>query len=55
MKLLLHPLTCAVVAFWLLPVDPFAAGLMVGAVSGMLIGLMVTKLRISSWIASLAI
>ncbi|KFI32584.1 malate transporter [Haematobacter missouriensis] len=28
-KLLLHPLTCAVVAFWLLPVDPFAAGLMV--------------------------
>ncbi|WP_276946982.1 AEC family transporter [Haematobacter massiliensis] len=28
-KLLLHPLACAVVAFWLLPVDPFAAGLMV--------------------------
>lgn len=31
-----------------------AAGLLVGAVSGLLVGFMVTKMRISSWIASLA-
>lgn len=38
-------------------INPFlgiAAGIMVGVVSGALIGWMVTKLRISSWIASLA-
>lgn len=38
-------------------INPFlgiAAGLMVGIISGYLIGFMVTKMRISSWIASLA-
>lgn len=36
------------------PVLGILCGLGVGAVSGLLIGLMVTKMRISSWIASLA-
>lgn len=36
------------------PVLGIAAGIMTGVVSGALIGWMVTKLRISSWIASLA-
>lgn len=36
------------------PVIGIAAGLMVGIISGAMVGLMVTKLRISSWIASLA-
>lgn len=38
-------------------INPFlgiAAGLMVGVISGLLIGFMVTKMGISSWIASLA-
>lgn len=36
------------------PVLGILCGLLVGAVSGLAIGLMVTKMRISSWIASLA-
>lgn len=36
------------------PVLGIAAGLMTGVISGWLIGFMVTKMRISSWIASLA-
>lgn len=36
------------------PVLGIASGIMVGVVSGYLIGFMVTKMRISSWIASLA-
>lgn len=36
------------------PVLGIAAGLMVGVISGFMIGFMVTKMRISSWIASLA-
>ena len=36
------------------PVLGIAAGILTGAVSGYLIGFMVAKMRISSWIASLA-
>ena len=36
------------------PIFGIFCGLMVGVASGLLIGLMVTKMRISSWIASLA-
>lgn len=36
------------------PLLGIALGLLTGAVSGLLIGLMVTKMRISSWIASLS-
>lgn len=36
------------------PILGIVAGIMVGVISGFLIGFMVTKMRISSWIASLA-